>query len=133
MNPQTAEQINQPLVGKAFSTAGGGELKIDPKKIPLPVPGKNPVRFSINGIVEKIPELKKIIAAEEFDEDLRAYILSELDELKSNAAEIHLHDVEFGDGQGFDLHLSIRARHLGTRVNAVFRRGAAPSASPPGS
>ena len=95
---------------------------LDPKKVPLPVPGKNPVRFQIRGIVERIPDLKRIIADQEFDEDLRAYIISELDELKTNAAEVHLHDIEFGDGEGFDLHLSIRARHLGTRDGAIFKR-----------
>ena len=92
------------------------------QNIPMPVPGKNPMRFAIRGVVNAIPDLKKFIEAQDFDADLRAYILSELDELKSNAAEIHLHDVEFGDGEGFDLHLSVRARHLGDKKDSVFKR-----------
>ncbi len=97
------------------------EIKFDPKAVPLPVPGKHPLRFAIKGIVDKIPDLREFIGKQEFDPDLKTYILSELEELTSNAAEIHLHDIEIPGG-GFDLHLSIRPRHLGGHQNAVFVR-----------
>lgn len=92
--------------------------------IPLPAPVKHPLRFAIAGVTDKIPDLKKFIAEQEFDPDLRTYILSELDELTSNAAEIHLHDVE-QPGGGFDLHLSIKPRHLGGLASQIHRPAAA--------
>jgi hypothetical protein len=101
------------------------KIKLDPNTVPLPMAGKNPVRFAIRGVTERIPELRTLIEAQDFDADLKRYIQSELDELNSNAAEIHLHDVEFGDGEGFDLHISVRARTLGAKEGVVFKRGAA--------
>jgi hypothetical protein len=98
------------------------ETKVDPSKIPLPAAGKNPVRFAIRGVTDRIPELHQLIEAQDFDSDLKRYIQSELSALGSNAAEINLHDVEYGDGEGFDLHLSIRARHLGAQEGTVFKR-----------
>ncbi len=75
---------------------------------------KHPLRVSIDGDEEKIPELKLIIAASEISPHLKAFLAEELDKLKSNAAEIHLKDVE-KTGGGFDLHISVSARHHGKR------------------
>lgn len=87
----------------------------------MPVPPKNLIRFAIRGVVDKIGDLKSFVEKQDFDPDLKTFIQSELDELKSNAAEIHLHDIEHPEG-GFDLHLSIRPRHLGDNGNLVFKR-----------
>jgi len=85
-----------------------------PSNIPIPVAPKNPVRFSIEGIVDKIPDLKKYVDTLECDPDLKTFIQSELDEMTSNAAEIHMHDVE-RPGGGFNLHLTISPVHLGAK------------------
>ena len=79
---------------------------------PLPAPVKSNVRHAVRGITDKIPELRKIVAGLDIDPDLKVYIGTELDELKSNAATIHLHNVE-RPGGGFDLHLAIVPFHLG--------------------
>lgn len=80
--------------------------------VPLPVAGKNPVRFSIVGICDKIADLKEYVKAQAFDADLRAFIDSELDEVQDNAAQIDMHYVESDDG-GTNLHLTISPVHLG--------------------
>lgn len=87
----------------------------------MPVAPKNPIRFSIRGVVDKVDDLKAFIGQQDFDADLKNYIQSELDELSSNAAEIHMHDIEHPEG-GFDLHLSIRPRYLGGDAKKVFKR-----------
>lgn len=90
-------------------------------KVPMPIASRNPVRFAIRGVVDKICDLKSFVEKQDFDPDLKTYIQSELDELTSNAAEIHLHDIEHPEG-GFDLHLSIRPRSLGGSEDLVFKR-----------
>jgi hypothetical protein len=84
-----------------------------------PAAEPHPLRFAINGVTDKIPDLKSFISAQNFDEDLKTYINSELDELESNAATVHLHEVERPSG-GLDLHLSIQPVQLGARPNAVI-------------
>lgn len=87
--------------------------KFDPKKVPLPITEKHPLRCAIQGVTDKIDDLRTYIdSLGDIDPDLKRYISTELDELDSNAAEIHLHNVEHPGG-GFNLHLSIRPRHLG--------------------
>lgn len=85
---------------------------------PLPVTTPHPLRFAIVDVTDKIADLKAFVAAQECDEHLKAFILSELGEIKTNAATINLHDVERLDG-GFDLHLSVAARHLGSKQGSV--------------
>ena len=43
-------------------------------------------------------------------------------EVKSNAAEVHLHDIEMPGG-GFNLHLCIKPVRLGAGDKTVFVRG----------
>jgi hypothetical protein len=97
----------------------------------LPPPVKHPLRFAINGVKDKIPEMKKMINETELDDGLKAFICCELDKMTSNAAEVHLHDVERPDG-GFDLHVSVKPVTLGTKPNAIFSRASqvTPLASP---
>lgn len=86
--------------------------------LPVPVADPHPLRFAIVDVTDKIPDLKAFVAAQEFDEHLKAYMASELDEIATNAATINLHNVERRNG-GFDLHLSIAAVSLGGRPGAV--------------
>lgn len=79
---------------------------------PLAAPAKTPERQAILGLTDTIPELRQHIAGLDIDPDLKTFINSELDELKTRAAKIHLHDIEAPEG-GFDLHLSVRPLHLG--------------------
>jgi len=95
--------------------------KLSASGVPMPIVPKNPIRFSIRGVTDRIDTLKEFVAAQDFDSGLKVYIAAEIDKLKSNAAEIHMHDVEQPDG-GFDLHLSIRPRNLGAHASAVFKR-----------
>ena len=87
---------------------------------------KELVRAAVRGITDKIPELKATVAGLPLDEHLKAFIAGELDAMKSNAAELHLHDVEMPDG-GFNLHLTIKPVQLGEREKSVFVRAAAAS------
>jgi hypothetical protein len=91
--------------------------------VPMPLPAVELVRAAVRGITDEIPKLKAIVAGLQIDEGLKAFIAVELDELTSNAAELHLHDVEMLDG-GFNLHLTIKPVQLGEREKAVFVRGA---------
>lgn len=92
--------------------------------VPMPDPPVELVRAAVRGVTDKIPDLKVLVAGWGIDEDLKTFIASELDELSSNAAEIHLHDVEMPEG-GFNLHLMIKPVQLGEREKAVFVRGKA--------
>lgn len=78
----------------------------------LPPAPKSPVRFAIRGMMDTLPGLKEFVRRQDIDPDLITYLISELDELDSNAATISLHCVEQPEG-GFDLHLSVRPVHLG--------------------
>ena len=99
---------------------------MDPKtpfgNVPHPEPHVQLVRVAINGITDKIADLKTAIAAMALDEHLKAFIASELDEIETNAAEVHLHDIEVPGG-GFNLHLCIKPVTLGTKAKSVFVRG----------
>ena len=93
------------------------------KNVPLPTEPRNLVRQSINGVTDKIDDLKAAIATMELDEHLKAYLTAELGELTTNAAEIHLHDIERPDG-GFNLHLSVKPVQLGVSAHSVsIRKG----------
>jgi hypothetical protein len=92
-----------------------------PTGVPMPDKPVNLVRQSINGITDKIPDLKTAIAGMDLDEHLKQYLCSELDEITSNAAEVHLHDIERPDG-GFNLHLSVKPVQLGVDANSFFAR-----------
>ena len=87
-------------------------------KLVAPAADPHPLRFAINGVTDKISDLKDFIAAQECAADLKTYINAELDKLSTNAATIHLHEVE-RPGGGLDLHLSINPLQLGFRPNAV--------------
>ncbi|MEN6533315.1 MAG: hypothetical protein ABFD89_06605 [Bryobacteraceae bacterium] len=95
-----------------------------PSNVPMPLEPTQLVRAAVRGVTDKIPELKAIIAAWALDEHLKQFMASELDELSTNAAEIHLHDVEMPDG-GFNLHLTIKPIQLGESDKAVFVRAVA--------
>jgi hypothetical protein len=86
----------------------------DHAKLYAPAVAKHPLRFSFDGDEEKIAELKAIVNASELHAGLKAYIADEFDRLGSNAAAIHLKDVEQPSG-GCDLHISIRPKHHGKR------------------
>ena len=101
------------------------ETAQQPKNIPLPQPIKHPVRFSIRELKDKIPDLKVVIKGSELHEGLKSFINDELDKMTSNAAEIHLHDVERSDG-GFDLHVSVKPVFLGARSSSIFKKPAEP-------
>jgi hypothetical protein len=98
--------------------------KTIPSNVPMPLEPRQLVRSAVRGVTDKIPELKAFVAAQNLDEHLKQFIASELDELSSNAAEIHLHDVEMPDG-GFNLHLTMKPVQLGGSSKAVFVRPAA--------
>lgn len=89
--------------------------------VPLPEEPVQLVRAAVSGTIDRIPELKAWIAEQELDEHLKAFIASELDEITTNAAEVHLHDVEMPGG-GFNLHLTIKPVRLGGSDKAVFVR-----------
>ena len=90
--------------------------------VPLPEKPVQLVRTAINGITDKIPDLKAAIAGMALDEHLKKYLASELDEITTNAAEVHLHDIKRPDG-GFNLHVSVKPIHLGMGAKSVFVRG----------
>ena len=78
-----------------------------------PPPPPHPLRASIDGDEEKIPALKEIVMGyERIDLNLRQFLCTRLDRLKSNAGSVHLVDVDFADG-GCDIHISTRAKHHG--------------------
>lgn len=91
-----------------------------PKSVPAnliatkhrPEPEKTPVRFAIGPVTDKISDLREHIKNFDIDPDLKTYINSELDELKSNAATIVISDIE-RPGGGFDLHLCMKPVNLG--------------------
>lgn len=87
-----------------------------PIEAPMPEQSKSPVRYSICGLTDKIPDLKTAIAAETIPDDLKTFIAAELDKLGSNAATIHLHDI-LRPGGGFDMHLSITPFQLGGKAS----------------
>lgn len=88
----------------------------EPSTIHVPELPKSPARFVISGVCDKIPDLRKYVAGLDCDPDLRKYIDSELDEITTNAAEIHLHNVDGATG-GMNLHLTITPVHLGAPVS----------------
>lgn len=86
-----------------------------PPNVPQPVPVQHPLRCAIHGDEEKIPELKQIVATTEgLHEGLKAFLQDKLDELESNAASIHLHEVDIPGGGA--LHITWRERHHGRRA-----------------
>lgn len=87
-------------------------------KLPAPQAEPHPLRFGIFGVTDTIANLKSFVAAQTYSEAMKAFIGAELDQIKENAACIHLHDVLRPDG-GFDLHLSISAVHLGGKAGSV--------------
>lgn len=90
--------------------------KNDPNKKFAPIAAPSLVRRTIINITDTIPALKSFVAAnDKLPDGLKSYIATELDLLKSNAAEINLHDVAKPEG-GFDLHISVKEFHLGQRV-----------------
>ena len=93
---------------------------------PFPKGIKSPVREAIRGVTERIEPLRQIVKDLAIDPDLKTYIVSELDELKCNAATIHLHNVE-RPGGGFDLHLSIAPFNLGVAAAPGAETPASPS------
>jgi len=88
-----------------------------PPNTPLPKETKHPLRCSIQGDTHLINELKSIVSSAGIPDPLKAFIATELDGFKSNAASIHAHLVDHPQG-GFDLHLSVRPVHLGARAPA---------------
>ena len=127
MELKTAEQMNRPLTGESkltpiqnpdFSTTETPSTEIPKEYLPPKV--KHPLRFGIHGITDKIADLKQTIQDSELADGLKNFLCDELDKMKSNAAEIHLHDVERSDG-GFDLHVSLKAVVLGVRKNAITK------------
>jgi hypothetical protein len=82
-----------------------------------PAPVAHPCRASIDGEEEKIEALKALVDSSRIDDDLKPWLKKRISLLKSNAAQIHLVDVEKPEG-GFDLHISVRAKHHG-RVKMV--------------
>lgn len=107
------------------------KLGFDPAKVPLPVPIKHPLRFSIDGDHDKIPDLIKIVEQMEgLHPGLKQYLIDELKQAPTNAAELHLKDVEQPDA-GFDLHISCRWQHHGRRksVQGQTISGAAATAA----
>lgn len=79
----------------------------------MPVTPKHPLRASIDGDEDKIDALKTLIASYgEVDPNLKSFIAARLDNLASNAAEVHLKDVDRPDG-GFDLHITIKPKQHG--------------------
>ena len=95
------------------------ELK--PGEVPMPLEAKHPLRVAVRGVTDTIENLKKIVADFEIHPGLKAYLLDELAALQTNGAEIHLHDVESAEA-GFDLHLSVKGRHMGVKDGLVFKR-----------
>lgn len=83
-----------------------------PETVHVPTLPKNPARFVIPGVCDRIPELRKYVDGLDCDPDLKKYIASELDEITTNAAEIHLHNVD-GPTGGMNLHLTVSPVHLG--------------------
>jgi hypothetical protein len=92
-----------------------------PSNIPLPNKPVQLVRAAVSGVTDRIAELKTYVIAQPLDEHIKNFVLKELDGLTSNAAELHLHDVEMPGG-GFNLHLTIKPKHLGGSSTAVFVR-----------
>ena len=91
--------------------------------VPMPMPQRQLVRTAIFGIVDKIADLKSAISSDKrINASLQTYIATELDKLTTNAAEIHLHDIERPDG-GFDLHIGVNPLNLGVGDKSVFVRG----------
>lgn len=134
---QTAAQINAPQIGESIFTTSGSPaaspLKFDPKKVPMPAAAKHPLRASIDGDEEKIPELKTIIADMDLHHGLKSYLADKLDKLTSNAAAVHLKDVDRPDG-GFDLHISVIPKIHGRRkmVQGVAVAADKPPVAPDG-
>lgn len=120
MEMQTAKQINGQMTGESAFTPNPSAEEHRIKDY-LPAQVKHPLRFSINGVMDKIPDLKKTIEDSDLDVGLKTFLCSELDKMKSNAAEIHLHDVERSDG-GFDLHVSLKSITLGAKPNQIFKK-----------
>ena len=73
---------------------------------------------------DKLDDLRTLIAAQEFDPDLKTYLSTEFDELTTNAATVRLVLVDFpGEHGGMDLHLAVRGLHLGAHDHAITQRG----------
>jgi hypothetical protein len=101
---------------------------VDEKTFPMPVLGKHPLRFGITGVAHTLAEQKAFITNLDMDEDLKRFVLKRLDQVKTNAAEIHLHDVDRpGEQGGFDLHITVDAIKLGGGEEKVVRRQAVDS------
>ena len=87
----------------------------DPTQIPQVVLPKHPCRYSIEGTVHTIADLKTIVQDDpDLSDALKDFLASELDAVKSNAAELDLHLVDQPQG-GISLHIHIAPRHLGSR------------------
>jgi len=105
----------QPTLNGKEQMADG---KAEEAKLPVPQAEAHPLRFAIVDVTDKIAELQAFVAAQECDEHLKGYIAEELGEIKSNAACLNVHVVDRADG-GFDLHVSVKAVHLGGRPGSV--------------
>lgn len=91
--------------------------------VPMPTPPVQLVRTTVPGIVDKIPDLKLAISEMEIDAHLKDYLSDALDKLSTNAAEIHIHEIDLPDGGGFNLHIGVKAVQLGAPLKAAFFRG----------
>jgi len=86
----------------------------------MPKKPVDPTRFAIRGVMDRKEDLKAFVQSQQMDEHLKAFIVAELGELKTNAAEIHLFDIKRPDG-GFDMHLTITGVQMGPKPNSVHR------------
>ena len=96
-----------------------------PKEFRGPVVAKDPRRFSIHGITDTIAGLKATVEGLDLHPGLKSFIQDELDKVDESGAELHLHDIEStnnGKMHGFNLHLSIIHKTIGTKPHMIFKR-----------